>query len=181
MSKTRSLLLAMSLLAGIIGAAAAQTDETLPQPVHVTVAQGMSADAAAKQLLPARRYYAFWNTGDEAYAKAALASDFTDLNLPAGRPQGPTGPLVASKNFRGAVPDLKVTVEEAWVVGDHVISQLRFTGHFTGHLGDKAGDGRVINFVAIDNYTIAKGHIASNWHLEDNLTLLQQLGIVAKQ
>ena len=180
MSKTRSFLASTLLLAGIAGTSVTNAAETLQQPVHVTIAQGMSAAAAATQLLPARRYYAFWNTGDEAYAKLALADTFTDLNLPAGRPQGPSGPLVASKNFRGAVPDLKVTVEEAWVVGDHVISQLRFSGHFTGHLGDKQGDGRAINFVAIDNYTIAKDHITSNWHLEDNLTLLQQLGIVAK-
>jgi predicted ester cyclase len=172
MSKTRSLLFSMSLLAGVVGTSVAGADEVLPQPAHVTVAQGMSADVAAKLLLPARRYYAFWNTGDAAYAKEALAETFTDLNLPAGRPQGPTGPLVASKIFRDAVPDLQVKVEQVWVVGDHVISQLRFTGHFTGHLGDKLGDGGAINFVAVDNYAIARGRIASNWHLEDNLTLV---------
>jgi hypothetical protein len=28
-------------------------------------------------------------------------------------------------------------------------------------------------------YTIRDGHIVANWHLEDNLTLLKQLGIVS--
>jgi len=31
----------------------------------------------------------------------------------------------------------------------------------------------------IDIYTIRDGRIATNWHLEDNLTLLRQLGVVS--
>ena len=45
---------------------------------------------------------------------------------------------------------------------------------------DTSGDGRPIEFIATDIYRIANGRIAENWHLEDNLTLLQQLGAVAK-
>ncbi|WP_144145459.1 ester cyclase [Paraburkholderia sp. BCC1884] len=33
----------------------------------------------------ARRYAAFWNTGDEAYAKQALSPAFIDRTLPDGR------------------------------------------------------------------------------------------------
>jgi predicted ester cyclase len=134
--------------------------------------------------LVARRYYAFWDTGDVAYVHAALASDFVDRNLPAGRPQGPEGPVLASKNFRTAVPDLHLEVEEMLIVGDRVVGRLRFTGHFTGTFGSGAaarqGDGRAIDFIATDIYRIANGRIAENWHLEDNLTLLQQLGVVGQ-
>ena len=38
----------------------------------------------------------------------------------------------------------------------------------------------LIDFIATDIYRIANGRVAENWHLEDNLTLLQQLGLVAK-
>lgn len=169
----------LSILLLVTGIGTAQADGTLPAPHHLTIADGMSRSTEDALLLPARRYYAFWQTGEAHYAQQALAADFTDLNLPAGRPQGPTGPLVASAQFRKAVPDLSVTVDQAFVVGDHVISQLTFTGHFSGRLGDKAGDGREIRFVAIDNYTIRDGHIQANWHLEDNLTLMRQLGLVA--
>jgi len=34
--------------------------------------------------------------------------------------------------------------------------------------------------VATDIYRIANGRIADNWHIEDNLTLMQQLDLVAK-
>ena len=44
----------------------------------------------------------------------------------------------------------------------------------------RQGDGRAIDFIATDIYRIANGRIAENWHLEDNLTLLQQLGAVGQ-
>src|SRR3981189_3238311 len=57
-------------------------------------------------------FYDFWNTGDEALLKEAIAPNFTDHTLPPGRPQGPEGPAFASRQFRTAVPDLNVTVEK---------------------------------------------------------------------
>ena len=161
---------------------AAATADSLPVPKSVVTDRSIPEPQREAMALAARRYYAFWDTGDVAYANAALAPDFVDRNLPAGRPQGPEGPVFASKNFRTAVPDLHVEIEEMLIVSDRVIGRLRFTGHFTGTFGQGAaarqGDGRAIDFTAIDIYRIANGRIAENWHLEDNLTLLQQLGAV---
>jgi hypothetical protein len=69
-------------------------------------------DAQREATLKAiRAFYEFWNTGDEALLKEAIADSFTDHTLPPGRPQGPEGPAFASRHFRAAVPDLKVMVE----------------------------------------------------------------------
>ncbi|AGO53277.1 putative exported protein [Serratia plymuthica 4Rx13] len=130
------------------------------------------------QILAAKRYDSFWNTGDEALAKQALASDFTDMTLPAGRIQGIRGALQASKTFRQAVPDLRCEVAQMIVTGDRVVAHLRFSGHFTGRFHGKQGKGQPIDFIATDIYQIKQGSITANWHIEDNLTLLQQLGIV---
>jgi predicted ester cyclase len=151
----------------------------LPEPKVITTSAAADPTLTEMVLLPARRYYAFWNTGEERYARQALAPDFVDLNLPEGRPQGPSGPLIASRQFREAVPDLSLSVERAWVVGDQVISRLHFSGHFTGSFGGRKGDGRAIAFDAVDIYTIKDGRITSNWHLEDNLRLMKQLALVA--
>jgi hypothetical protein len=43
---------------------------------------------AEREILAARRYGSFWATGEEALARAALAPDFMDRTLPAGRAQG---------------------------------------------------------------------------------------------
>lgn len=157
---------------------AANQEENLPQPLAVIADNSIPAAQRQDMALAARRYYAFWHTGESRYAKIALADNFTDRNLPAGRPQGPEGPLFASKNFRAAVPDLTLEVEEMLLVGDRVIGRLHFTGHFSGSFQGRQGDGRKVDFIATDIYRIANGRIAENWHLEDNLSLLQQLGAI---
>jgi predicted ester cyclase len=125
----------------------------------------------------ARAFYDFWNTGDEALLKQALAPTFTDRTLPPGRPQGPEGPAFASRQFRAAVPDLKVTVEKMIVAGDYVTVHMNFAGHFTGTFGKVQGNGQAVAFIATDLIKVTNGRITDNWHIEDNLTLFQQMGI----
>jgi len=163
---------AVALLAGLMAVSLpAIAADPLPVPQHLS-----GADAMAPQALAARRYGAFWNSGDERFAREALAPDFTDRTLPPGRPQGVAGPLAASKAFRTAVPDLTATIEDMVVAGDRVSARYRFQGHFTGQFGARRGTGQTIDFQAFDLYRIADGRITENWHLEDNLTLLRQLG-----
>ena len=42
------------------------------------------------------------------------------------------------------------------------------------------GSGQPVHFIAIDILRIRNGRITDNWHLEDNLTFLQQIGVVAQ-
>ncbi|WP_047249544.1 ester cyclase [Chromobacterium subtsugae] len=166
-------ILTAGLLALLAGHAAA--GEALPQPQRVFSERNGGAAAAVK--LAAMRYAAFWNTGDPSYAELALDPDFIDRTLPAGRRQGVAGPLQASNAFRAAVPDLKVEVTDMILAGDRVSLRLHFTGHFTGKFGDAQGAGQAVDFQAFDLYRVKNGRIAENWHLEDNLTLLKQLGV----
>lgn len=165
-----------ALLVGVLLACwSASASENLPVPLHLAVAGDKQQTDAG--ILAARRYAAFWNTGDPAYARAALAPDFNDPTLPAGRPQGIAGPLQASQAFRTAVPDLSAEISDMVVAGDRVAVHLRLKGHFTGRFADVAGKGQVIDFQAFDLYRIQGGQIAENWHLEDNLGLMRQMGI----
>ena len=111
-------------------------------------------------------------------AVEVLAQLLTDRTLPPGREQGTAGPLQASRTFRGAVPDLRVEVTDMVAAGDRVTVRLHFIGHFTGQFGKVQGKGQAIDFQAFDLYRVVKGRIADNWHLEDNLTLLRQMGVV---
>jgi len=159
------------LLAGLCAASNAADD--LPHPRR----QAVTPDSAAT-VLAARRYAAFWNTGEARHARAALAPGFLDRTLPAGRPQGPDGPLQASAGFRAAVPDLRAEIEDLVAVGDRVSVRLHFQGHFSGVFKGRQGQGQAIDFQAFDLYRVEEGRIAENWHLEDNLGLMQQLGVV---
>ncbi|MGK5059268.1 ester cyclase [Janthinobacterium sp. LB2P49] len=170
-------ILALSLLAAA-PAHAADVAHSLPLPAHLS-----GAKADARVALAARRYAAFWQSGDPALARLALAENFIDRTLPDGRPQGLAGPLQASQVFHAAVPDLQVAIDDMLVAGDRVSLRLHFTGRFTGVFptpqGPLQGQGQAIDFHAFDLYRVnAQGRISDNWHLEDNLTLLRQLGVL---
>jgi hypothetical protein len=47
----------------------AHSAEELPEPKKLTIDRGLTHKQAQPLLQAARRYYAFWNTGDEAYAR----------------------------------------------------------------------------------------------------------------
>ena len=164
----------------LVTALPAHGAETLVAPRTLIVDRSLSDAEAQARILAARRYDSFWATGEESLARAALAADFVDRTLPPGRVQGIEGPLAASKGFRAAVPDLACDIEQMIVSADRVVVHLRFTGHFAGRFGNVQGTGQDIDFIATDIYRIADGRIQENWHIEDNLTLLRQMGIVAK-
>jgi predicted ester cyclase len=168
-------------IAGAIGAIGASgsaqaAEEALPAPHHLALSDHSAQTESVERA--SLRYAAFWDTGNEAYAKEALASDFVDRTLPAGRAPGLEGALQASKNFRAAVPDLTSDVDDMTVVGDRAMLHLHFKGHFTGKFKDIQGNGQAIDFQAFDLYRVKDGQIVENWHLEDNLTLLKQLGAI---
>ncbi|WP_232077985.1 ester cyclase [Burkholderia sp. THE68] len=166
--------------AGVVSCSASaalnSANELLPIPHSLELSDKSPKTKAVE--VASLRYAAFWNTGDEDYAKRALADDFVDRTLPAGRAPGLEGALQASKNFRAAVPDLTSDVDDMTVVGDKALLHLHFKGHFTGKFKDLQGTGQTIDFQAFDLYRVKDGKIVENWHLEDNLTLLKQLGVV---
>jgi predicted ester cyclase len=161
---------ALSLSAPAVAADSVKIDE-------LVVAATIPSAQREATLKAVRAFYQFWNTGDEGGLKQALADNFTDHTLPPGRPQGPEGPAFASQHFRAAVPDLSVAVEKMIVAGDYVTVHMKFTGHFTGKFGNTQGTGQPIAFIATDLVKVGNGRITDNWHIEDNLTLLQQMGV----
>lgn len=165
----------------VLSASAALTVSALAQTATTLIVCGdISPTRRAVVLTATRAFYEFWDTGDETLLSRAIAPTFVDHTLPPGRPQGPAGPRAASKIFRAAVPDLKVAVLQQILAGDRVISHLRFTGHFTGEFNGTTGTGQPVDFIATDILAVRGNHITDNWHLEDNLTFLQQIGLVPR-
>ncbi len=92
--------------------------------------------------------------------------------MPKGRPQGTEGLKFAAQNFRKIVPNIHCEIEDLLVVGDKVTARLSFTG---------THNDKKIDFFAIDILHVKDGKITEDWHLEDNLTLKQQLGLIAEE
>src|SRR5437588_3880979 len=167
-------------LIAVFAATGSSAEETLPTPRSIILSAGQE-QAAQPVILAARRYAAFWNTGEARHAETALARNFVDRTLPSGRPQGLSGVLEASKNFRAAIPDLRAEIEELLVVKDRAVVRYIFTGHFTGNFKDLKGDSREISFRAVDIYRVQNGQISDNWHLEDNLSLMPSLTEIGRR
>ncbi|GAA1458544.1 ester cyclase [Williamsia maris] len=147
-----------------------------PASVHVA-STDTDRDRATVHI--AQQLYTFWNTGDPARLDAAVGPEFRDNTLPSGRPQGPSGPVAASSTFRAAIPDLTCELADLYVTGDTFTARLVFAGSFTGTYNGVRGAGQPIRFGAIDiQHVGAGGKIVEDWHLEDNLTFLQQAGLV---
>ena len=174
----KAILAQLALAVGAAVATATAAEPLLSPDVLIADASVSKLTREALTLGP-RRYDSFWNSGDERLVKAALSRNFIDHTLPKGRAQGPEGPLMASTAFRAAVPDLSCEVEQMIVAADRVTAFLHFRGHFGGTFNGRAGQGQVVDFFAIDIYRVANNVITEDWHLEDNLTLLRQLGVVA--
>ena len=150
----------------------------LVSPNKLIADSNMSGALLSENENAARLYATFWDTGNEILARDSLATDFIDKTLPEGREQGADGAIMASRIFRTAVPDLRCNVEQMILAGDRVVSHLHFHGHFTGTFGKLKGKGQKVDFIATDIYQIKEGKIAANWHIEDNLTLMKQLGAI---
>ena len=167
--------IAALIFAGLSGNAISAQGERV-QPKQLIVDKSLPQVQLKTNEAVAREYATFWNTGEESLARDALAVNFIDKTPPEGRRQGPEGAILASRAFRQAVPDLRCDVEQMIVAGDRVVSHLHFHGHFTGTFGTRKGKGQNIDFIATDIYQIRGGKITANWHIEDNLTLMKQLG-----
>ncbi|MFD3947438.1 ester cyclase [Streptomyces sp. NPDC058579] len=149
----------------------------LVRPKALTVDGSLSERRARQEIRLAQQLYTFWHTGRTSYLKAAVSPDFKDNTLPPGRPQGPAGPAFASKNFRAAVPDLTCELSDLLITGDKITARLVFRGTFTGTFDGVKGKGQKVEFNAIDIQHVGKKQIVEDWHIEDNQTLLAQLGV----
>ncbi|GAA0432924.1 ester cyclase [Streptomyces luteireticuli] len=147
----------------------------LVRPRALTVDRSLGERRAALEVRLAQRLYTFWNTGDRTYLRAAISPHFKDNTLPAGRPQGPAGPVFASKRFRTAVPDLTCELSDVLITGDKITARLVFRGHFTGTLDGVRGRGQKIGFNALDIQHVGTDRITEDWHIEDNGTLSRQM------
>ncbi len=81
--------------------------------------------------------------------------------------------------FLNAFPDLHATVEDLIAEGDKVVAYKTLTGTHRGtHFGISA-TGKRVQHKIISIYGIKNGKIAEYWGLQDELKLMQQLGVVS--
>ena len=80
------------------------------------------------------------------------------------------------ETYRGAFPDLHMTIEDVIEQRDRVVIRWTGRGTHTGELNGLAPTDRTVEVTGITIQRIAGGRVAEAWSNWDTLGLLQQIG-----
>jgi len=138
----------------------------------------MAGDNAA---LTRRWFEEVWNKGrveaiDEMFSPEGLAHGLAEGG---GAMRGPAAFKAFHAQFRGAFPDMLVTVEDVLSEGDKTAA--RFSGQAT-HSGDHLGvpaTGKRVTFTGMTFIRWKDGQIAEGWNNVDLAGLFKQIGLAA--
>lgn len=117
------------------------------------------------------------NSGDLTTLGQQFTPDYLDHSRP-GLPPGPEGVVQFFAMARTAMPDLHATIEDLIAEGDRVVARGTITGTQTGDFMDIPATGKRVEIAYIDINRIADGKIAERWANQDDLGMLQQLGVI---
>ena len=122
-----------------------------------------------------------WNRGNRQAIDELLAEDgvIHGLNDASGKPvQGIEAFREFHNQFRGAFPDITVTLEDVIAEGDKVVARCSVRGRHTGeHLGFSATNSPV-EFEGVAITRIKDGKIVEAWNHFDFMEMNRQLGVV---
>ncbi|HET9999508.1 MAG TPA: ester cyclase [Ktedonobacteraceae bacterium] len=124
-----------------------------------------------------RWYEEVFNAGKIELIDELFAPNFVDHD-PSNPLPGLDGVRQLVSMYRGAFPDLRLTIEDEITEGDKVVT--RFTGRGT-HKGPLMGippTGKRVTITAIDILRFENGRIMEHWGNQDLLGMMQQLGVI---
>jgi len=129
-----------------------------------------------------KRFYHALQTHDYSDFDHLVAVDFMEYQLAASVP-GITDPHVGREGLRQAFvtildrpfPDLFTKIEDIIVSDDKVVVRSINTGTHRGAFLGIAASGRKVKFASIDINQICGGLLSKTWHLEDWLTVRDQI------
>ncbi|MDP9275988.1 MAG: ester cyclase [Chloroflexota bacterium] len=112
---------------------------------------------------------------DELFSNDAILHNPQDPTVA----KGPQGAKTSLETYLTAFPDVKITIEKEIADGDYVVQHLRAIGTNTGSFNGMPATGKKANTTgAMTTKFDQSGKIVEVWSFFDNLTLMQQLGVV---
>ena len=118
----------------------------------------------------------YWRTGDADAFDEVVAPDFAHHSP--GLPPDLEGMKQALPMFRGAFPDMRLTVEDMIAEGDKVVDRVTVRGAHEGELMGIPASGKQVEFMETHISRIADGKIVERWGEWDALGMMQQIGAV---
>ena len=118
------------------------------------------------------------NRGNFTVADEIIAPGFVDHAAAPGTRDGPDGFTATATALRAAFPDLHVTVEEQVAAGNRVARRTTMRGTQRGQLFGIPPTGKPVTIAGIYVARFAGGKLAEQWGINDDLGMLQQLGVI---
>ena len=126
-----------------------------------------------------RRFYEeVFNKGNLAVIDELSAPNFVDHTAPPGVAPGAEGMKQLITMYRTAFPDLQLTVEEMVAEGDTVVTRTTMRGTHKGELMGIPPTGKHVTMRGLDLVRLTGGKAVEVWHHDDELGMMQQLGVV---
>lgn len=107
-----------------------------------------------------------------------VANDIVDHGAFEGMPAGREGVKALFGAIHGAFSDLKITVNRAVADGDLVVVHVTNSATMTGDFAGMPATGKHATWEAIHIDRISDGKVSEHWVVQDQLGMLQQLGLV---
>lgn len=126
-----------------------------------------------------RRYLLdVWGKWDFEAEKEVVARNLVDHNAVPDLPPGREGHHQFLVICQRAFPQFDVTIDELIAEGNKVAYQWTARGTHEGEFMGIPPTGKEVTITGSDIVRIEDGKIAEAWHIEDNLGLMQQMGVI---
>jgi predicted ester cyclase len=93
-------------------------------------------------------------------------------------PKGPEGTKALISSLRDMFPDIRLTIEDAAVEGDKVWIRMVARGTNAGKVMGRPPTGKKMEIDVFDVCRIRNGKIVEHWGVPDQLSMLEQIGII---
>ena len=126
-----------------------------------------------------RRFY------EEAINQKQLAvldeiadANYVSHSFPPGLPPGREGLKAFISAFHAAFPDGQLSIDQMIAEGDTVANRLTLRGTHTANFLSIPPTGKQVAVPALDMARYANGKLAEHWGGPDQMSLMQQVGVV---
>ncbi len=134
--------------------------------------------AEENKVLMSRFLEEVFNKKNLAAIDEFIAPNQVDHTLPPFLPTTPEGTKRAIDMFLKAFPDVHLTVEDMIAEGDKVVTRYTSHGSQKGAFMGIPPTGKQMTVSSIVIARIVDGKIVEEWGLDDQMGMLQQLGII---
>ncbi|MDP6129892.1 MAG: ester cyclase [Dehalococcoidia bacterium] len=107
-----------------------------------------------------------------------MAANYIDHNPAPGVPSGTEGMKQLMSMFFSAFPDLHATIDVLVAEGDLVVGRMTNTGTHTGDFMGIPATGKKVSFTETHIVRIADGKAVEHWGNQDDMGMMQPLGVI---